>query len=61
MKIFTPMITGNPIDEEKLATDTEKFDKTLGVMENRFLGNKMFLAGDKICIADICAISEVRI
>ncbi|XP_071790691.1 uncharacterized protein [Asterias amurensis] len=57
--IFTPMITGNPIDEEQLATDTEKFEKTLGVMENRFLGNKMFLAGDKICIADICAISEL--
>ncbi len=55
------MVSGKPIDEEKLAEDLEKLDTTLGVMEKSFLGDKEFLGGDKISIADICAISEVRI
>ncbi len=57
--IFTPMGTGKPVDEEKLNTDYETLDKTLGVMQKKFLGDKQFLCADKISIADIMAISEL--
>ena len=60
LKIFTPMATGKPINEEKLAEDFEKFDKILGTIEEKFLGGKEYLCADKISIADICAITEVR-
>ena len=58
-KVFTPMLSGKPIDEEKLAKDYETLDKTLGVMEMMFLKNKQFLCADTISIADIMAVSEV--
>ncbi|XP_022085884.1 glutathione S-transferase T1-like [Acanthaster planci] len=56
--IFTPM-GGQPIDEDKLAKDFEAFDKALGTIEKVFLGDKQFLASDKISIADICCLSEI--
>ncbi|XP_033628036.1 glutathione S-transferase theta-1-like [Asterias rubens] len=57
--VFTPMLSGKPIDEEKLAKDYETLDKTLGVMEMMFLKNKQFLCADTISIADIMAVSEL--
>jgi glutathione S-transferase len=61
--IFVGMVLqplfGKPIDEEQLAKDFEAFDKALGTIEKAFLGDKKFLASDKISIADICCLSEL--
>ncbi|XP_022085790.1 glutathione S-transferase theta-1-like [Acanthaster planci] len=58
-KILTPIFTGKPVDEAKLAKDLEAFDKALGTIEKVFLGDNQFLASDKISIADICCLSEM--
>jgi len=57
--IFTPMMSGKPIDEVKLAKDLERFDSTLTLIEKTFLGDKDFLASKEISIADICTLSEM--
>ncbi|XP_022085784.1 glutathione S-transferase theta-1-like [Acanthaster planci] len=55
--VVTPRRTGKPVDEAKLAKDLETFDKTLGIIEKVFLGDKKYVASDEISIADICCLS----
>jgi len=57
--VLTPLMTGGPADKAEVAGNLEKFFKVLDVMDKTFLGDKKFLAGDEISIADLCAMSEI--
>jgi len=57
--VFTPMGSGKPADKTKVAENLEKVEKALDVLEKTFLGDKKYLAGNDISIADLCAITEI--
>ncbi|XP_049646689.1 glutathione S-transferase theta-2B-like isoform X1 [Suncus etruscus] len=58
VKVFAP-ISGLQIPEEKVERNKDLMDKTLHRMEEYFLGNKLFLAGQEMTIADLLALEEL--
>jgi len=57
--VFVPMFSGKPVDKAKVAENEEKLGKVLDELEKSFLGDKKFLAGNEISIADLCAMTEI--
>ncbi|XP_049646733.1 glutathione S-transferase theta-2B-like [Suncus etruscus] len=58
VKVIGP-ISGHQVPEEKVERNKELMDKTLHKMEEYFLGNKPFLAGQEMTIADLMALEEL--
>lgn len=50
---------GSAVQKEKLDAAVEDLAQSLGLLEEKFLQNKPFIAGDKISLADLVAIVEV--
>ncbi|XP_071821833.1 glutathione S-transferase theta-1-like isoform X1 [Apostichopus japonicus] len=56
---LTPMASGKPCTKEDRKQVLEDFDKALDKFEGYFLKNGSCIAGDKVSIADVFAISEI--
>ncbi|XP_030846984.1 glutathione S-transferase theta-1-like [Strongylocentrotus purpuratus] len=56
-----PLFTGGKqhASEERLKTDTENLTKQLDKLENAFLQDNDWLAGDDISVADVLAVPEM--
>ncbi|XP_049646342.1 glutathione S-transferase theta-2B-like [Suncus etruscus] len=58
LQVIAP-VCGLQIPEEKVERNKDLMDKTLHKMEEYFLGNKPFLAGQEMTIADLMALEEL--
>uniref|UniRef100_UPI002B4E57E5 glutathione S-transferase theta-1-like n=1 Tax=Lineus longissimus TaxID=88925 RepID=UPI002B4E57E5 len=58
-KALIPRLTGRPIDEKKLNSHLKKLDDNLDSLENIFLRDQPFVAGNEISIADLLCICEL--
>ncbi|XP_029915274.1 glutathione S-transferase theta-1a [Myripristis murdjan] len=59
LKVLFPAVMGSAVQKEKLDAALEDLDQSLGLLEEKFLQNKPFIAGDKISLADLVAIVEI--
>ncbi|XP_063769101.1 glutathione S-transferase theta-1-like isoform X2 [Pseudophryne corroboree] len=59
IKAMTPYLLGHEATSDKLDPVVTKFNNTLKNIEEYFLQDKPFLAGDEISIADLVAIVEI--
>ncbi|XP_075688199.1 glutathione S-transferase theta-4 [Rhinoderma darwinii] len=59
VKAMTPYLLGHEATPEKLNPALSEFNATLTAIQNKFLQDKLFLAGDEISIADLVAFVEI--
>ncbi|MEE6504289.1 hypothetical protein FKM82_005126 [Ascaphus truei] len=59
VKFMTPALLGHEASPEKLQPILAEFNSTLTQLEEKFLQDKPFLAGDEISLADLVAIVEL--
>ncbi|CAM1297111.1 GSTT1 (predicted) [Pycnogonum litorale] len=60
-KHLYPIVFGAPVNESKVKEGIEILEKALNDVENIFLaGDKAFLCGNEISIADLLAIFELK-
>ncbi|XP_054448624.1 glutathione S-transferase theta-3-like [Pteronotus mesoamericanus] len=58
-KMMLPVFLGQPVPPETLACTLAELDKCLQLLEDKFLKDKDFLAGPRISVADLVAITEL--
>ncbi|NP_001090341.1 uncharacterized protein LOC779251 [Xenopus laevis] len=58
-KCVSPTLLGKEAPREKLDAVLADFNTTMKNLEEKFLGNKPFIAGDEISVADLVAIVEI--
>ncbi|XP_031748213.1 glutathione S-transferase theta-1 isoform X1 [Xenopus tropicalis] len=58
-KCVSPTILGKEVPSEKMNAVMAEFVTTMNNFEEKFLGNKPFIAGDEISVADLVAIVEI--
>lgn len=54
-----PLIMGFEAPKEKTDAVLEDLNKSLDLLEEKFLQNQLFIVGDKISLADLVAIVEI--
>jgi glutathione S-transferase len=54
-----PRVTNKPVDQKRLAKFQEGLETSLDYMENVFLKESLYLAGEDISIADLLGICEL--
>ncbi len=54
-----PLAMGSEAPKERLDAALENLNQSLKLMEEKFLQDKPFIAGDKISVADLVAIVEI--
>ncbi|XP_042304807.1 glutathione S-transferase theta-1-like [Sceloporus undulatus] len=59
IKVLIPLFTGEPLPAGKLQEVMEGLASALKQMEDLFLGNRPFLAGHEISVADLVAVAEL--
>ncbi|XP_044145584.1 glutathione S-transferase theta-1-like [Bufo gargarizans] len=59
IKAMTPYLLGHEATPDTLDPPLCEFNATLATLQDTFLQNKLFLAGDKISMADLVAIVEI--
>ncbi|XP_075424593.1 glutathione S-transferase theta-1-like [Ascaphus truei] len=59
VKFMTPALLGHEASPERLQPILAEFNSTLTQLEEKFLQDKPFLAGDEISLADLVAIVEL--
>ncbi|KAM4808089.1 glutathione S-transferase theta-2B [Rhinophrynus dorsalis] len=59
IKKMTPIVLGHEPPPEKLEAGLSAFNAALTQLEEKFLQNKPFIAGDEISLADLVAIVEI--
>ncbi|XP_062385357.1 glutathione S-transferase theta-3-like [Sardina pilchardus] len=59
INIMVPKIMGKEIPQDKRDDAIEELNGTLKIMEEKFVGDKQFIAGDQISLADLVAIVEI--
>ncbi|XP_069025470.1 glutathione S-transferase theta-1a [Embiotoca jacksoni] len=59
LKALFPVMMGSEPPKEKLDAAVEDLKKTVDLLEETFIQNKPFIAGNKISLADLVAIVEI--
>ncbi|NP_001085203.1 glutathione S-transferase theta 1 L homeolog [Xenopus laevis] len=59
VKCLTPLILGQEAPAEKVDAVVTEFNTSMKNLEEKFLGDKLFIAGDEISVADLVAIVEI--
>ncbi|XP_021145315.2 glutathione S-transferase theta-1 isoform X1 [Columba livia] len=59
LKVFLPLITGEPLPPEKLQGAIEELNVVLNQFEEKFLQDKPFIAGKEVSLADLVAVVEL--
>ncbi|XP_068182461.1 glutathione S-transferase theta-1b [Antennarius striatus] len=58
-KNLIPKILGQDVPQDKMDELMEDLNNSLNTVENKFLRDKLFIAGDHITLADLTAITEI--
>ncbi|NXH09668.1 GSTT1 transferase, partial [Bucco capensis] len=58
-KMLLPMLTGQPVPPEKLKSVTEELNVVLNQFEEKFLQDKLYIAGSEVSLADLVALMEL--
>ncbi|XP_012675132.1 glutathione S-transferase theta-1b isoform X2 [Clupea harengus] len=59
LRLLIPKMLGEEVPKEKMAAALEDLDGSLKLIEEKFLEERPFVAGDEISLADLVAIVEV--
>ncbi|XP_068098638.1 glutathione S-transferase theta-1-like [Hyperolius riggenbachi] len=59
LKVMAPFLLGHELESKKVDAALAEFNTTMTNVEDHFLRDKPFIAGDKISIADLVAIVEI--
>ncbi|XP_051242136.1 glutathione S-transferase theta-1b isoform X1 [Dicentrarchus labrax] len=59
LRVFIPKILGVDVPQDKLDGALEDLNGSLKLMEEKFIQDKPFIAGDQISLADLVAIVEI--
>ncbi|XP_074526321.1 glutathione S-transferase theta-1a [Halichoeres trimaculatus] len=59
LRIMFPMIMDSEVPKEKMDSAMEDLEKSLKLLEEKFLAGKPFIAGNKISLADLVAVVEI--
>lgn len=57
-QVMAPLI-GVPVPEEKVQRNRTSMDRALQQLEDKFLGDRAFLAGQQVSLADLMALEEL--
>ncbi|XP_055010968.1 glutathione S-transferase theta-1-like [Boleophthalmus pectinirostris] len=59
LKAVFPVMMGSEVPKEKMDAALGALNESVALLENYFLQDKPFIAGDQISVADIVAIAEI--
>ncbi|XP_062400067.1 glutathione S-transferase theta-1a [Sardina pilchardus] len=58
-RAMVPLLTGAPVDQEKMDSVVEDLTSSLTIFEDKFLQKRPFITGQEISLADLVAIVEL--
>uniref|UniRef100_A0A1A8QTN4 glutathione transferase n=1 Tax=Nothobranchius pienaari TaxID=704102 RepID=A0A1A8QTN4_9TELE len=59
LRVMIPMVMGVEVPKEKMDAALEDLNSSLKLIEEKFLDDRPFIAGDQVSLADIVAIVEI--
>nr|XP_057926219.1 glutathione S-transferase theta-1a [Doryrhamphus excisus] len=59
LRTMYPMVMGQEVPKEKMADAVEDLNQSLDLLEQKFLHNRSFIAGERISLADLVAYAEI--
>ncbi|XP_041792475.1 glutathione S-transferase theta-1a [Chelmon rostratus] len=59
LRSLFPVVMGSEVPKEKMDAALEDLNRSLNLLEEKFLQNKPFIIGDKISLADLVAVVEI--
>lgn len=58
--VIAPRMTGNPVDQKRASFFRNQLENVLDQIENIWLKDRLYIAGDEITIADLLAVTELE-
>lgn len=58
--VIAPRMTGNPVDKKRASFFRNQLENVLDQIENIWLKDRSFIAGEEITIADLLAVTELE-